>query len=176
MCCVFLRSRILLNYSYDRCNHLRQHRQSLQDATKKFPQPVRLLSLNWSLDQPRATVHCICGDRVQQRGDNHQSLRLNLLNKSQEEVIWMFINRTEELTLKEVDNVVEMELGESLEDSVNIHTCRIPPLTMGKGFDGCGEDTRATHYGIIFDWYKYIYFNAFFHTFIYQKSKHIASY
>ena len=88
----------------------------------------------------------------------------------------MFINRTEELTPKEVDNIVEMELGELLEDSVNIHTCRILPLTKGKGFDGCGEDACATHYGIIFDWYKYIYFNAFFHTFIYQKSKHIASY
>ena len=175
MCCVFLHSRISLNYSYDRCNH-RQHCQSLRDATKKFPQPVCLLSLNWSLDQPWATVHRICSDCVQQCGDNHQSLHPNLLNKSHEEVIWIFINRTEELTPKEVDNVVEMELGELLEDSVNIHTCRILPLTKGKGFDGCGEDARATHYGIIFDWYKYIYFNAFFHTFIYQKSKHIDSY
>ena len=116
---VFLCSQILLNYSYVRCNHLRQHRQSLRDAIKKFPHPVRLLAINWSLDdQPWATVHRICGDRVQQRGDNHQTLRPDSLSKSHEEVIWMFISQTEELTPREVDNIVEMELGESLEDSV----------------------------------------------------------
>lgn len=118
MCFVFLRFRILLNYVYNRCNHLKQHRQSLRDATKNLPQPVRLLALNWSLDQPWATVHRICGDRVQQRGDNHQTLRADSLSKSHEEVIWMFINGTEELTPQEVDNVIEMELEESLEDSV----------------------------------------------------------
>ena len=108
----------LLNYFYDRNNHLRQHRQSLRDATKKFPKRVRLLALNWSLDQPRATIHRICGDRVQQRGDNHQTLRADSSSKSYEDVIWMFMDSTEELTPKEVDNVVEMELGEALEDSV----------------------------------------------------------
>ena len=116
---VFLCSQILLNYSYVRCNHLRQHRQSLRDAIKKFPHPVRLLAINWSLDdQPWATVHRICGDRVQQRGDNHQTLRADLSSKSHEEVVWMFINSSQELAPSEVDNIVEMELGESLEDSV----------------------------------------------------------
>ena len=135
MCCVFLRSQILLNYSYDRCNHLRQHHQSLRDATEKFPQPIHRLSLYWSLDQPWATVHHICGDHVQQHAsDNHQSLHPNSLNKSHEEVIWMFINRTEELTPKEVDNIVETELGELLEDSGNIHTvgmCNLKGITSG---------------------------------------------
>ena len=74
--------------------------------------------MNWSLDQPPATIHRICGDRVQQRGDNHQTLRADPSSKSHEEIIWMFINSTQELTPSEVDNVVEMELGESLEDSV----------------------------------------------------------
>ena len=105
-------------YSYHRCNHLQQHRLSLREAANNFPQSVRLLALNWSLDQPPATVHRICGDRVQQRGDNHQTLRADLLSKSHEEVIWMFINSSQELAPSEVDNVVEMELGESLEDAV----------------------------------------------------------
>ncbi|KAF8799416.1 hypothetical protein BYT27DRAFT_7263948 [Phlegmacium glaucopus] len=102
----------------DKNNHLKEHRQSLRDAASKFSDPVRLLALNWSLDLPRATIHRICGDRVQERGDNHQSLRADTSTKSHEEVIWMFINSTQELTLSEVDNVIEMELGESLEDAV----------------------------------------------------------
>ena len=36
----------LLNYSYDRNNHLKQHHQFLRDATSKVPQPVCLLVLN----------------------------------------------------------------------------------------------------------------------------------
>ena len=103
---------------YDRNNHLKQHRRSLRDAISKFSQPVRLLALNWSLDQPPATIHRICGDRVQLRGDNHQTLRADPSSKSHEHVIWMLINGTEELTPSEVDNVVEMELAESLEESV----------------------------------------------------------
>ena len=71
---LFLHSQFLLIYFYDRCNQLKEHRQSLQVAAKRhFSYPVRLLALNWSLDQPPATIHRICGDRVLQRGDNHQS-------------------------------------------------------------------------------------------------------
>jgi tRNA ligase len=105
-------SQFLLNYSCDRNNHLKVHRQSLRDGAKKIQKPVRLLALNWSLDQPRATIHRICSDRVQQRGDNHQTLRADLSSRPHEDVIWKFIDSTEELISKEVDNVVEMELGE----------------------------------------------------------------
>ena len=111
----------LLTYFYDRCNHLKVHRQSLQVAAKQhFSYPVRLLALNWSLDQPPAAIHRICGDRVLQRGDNHQSLRVrgDSLSKSHEEAIWMFINSTQALAPNQVDSIVEMELGESLEDAV----------------------------------------------------------
>ena len=111
----------LLIYYYDRCNHLKEHRQALQVAAKQhFSSPVRLLALNWPLDQPPATIHRICGDRVLQRGDNHQSLRGDSLSKSHEEVIWMFINSTQALAPVpyEVDDIVEMKLGESLEDAV----------------------------------------------------------
>ncbi|KAF8813229.1 hypothetical protein BYT27DRAFT_7181408 [Phlegmacium glaucopus] len=79
---------------------------------------VHLLPLNGSLDQPRATIHCICGDPVQGRDNNHQILRADTSTKSHEEVIWTFINSTQELTPSEVDNVIEMELREPLEDAL----------------------------------------------------------
>ncbi|KAF9486118.1 hypothetical protein BDN70DRAFT_870217 [Pholiota conissans] len=103
----------------DKNNHLRQHRQALRDATKDMDPPVRLLALNWSLDMPPATIHRICGDRILERGDKHQSLRADTTAaKSHEEVIWMFITTTEELTPSEVDEVVEMDIEENLEAAV----------------------------------------------------------
>jgi hypothetical protein len=89
-----LHSQFLLNYSYDRNNHLRSHRSipdlAVHTGSGQLSMPVHLLALNWSLDQPKATIHRICGDRVQQHGDNYQTLRADC--KSHEEVIWMFIN------------------------------------------------------------------------------------
>ncbi|KAF8893696.1 RNA ligase-domain-containing protein [Gymnopilus junonius] len=102
----------------DKNNHLIQHRKSLRDATAgRYSQPVRLLALNWSLDKPPAMIHRICGDRVEQRGENHQTLRADT-SKSHEDVIWMFINNTEELTASEVDDIIEMEVEEDLEQAV----------------------------------------------------------
>ncbi|KAI0052022.1 hypothetical protein FA95DRAFT_112242 [Auriscalpium vulgare] len=102
----------------DRNNHLRQHRDALREAVKGMDPPVRLLALNWSLDLPHSTVHRICGDRVLARGDNHQSLLGDPLAKAHEDVIWMFIHQLEELDDNEVDVSVEMDLAESLEDSL----------------------------------------------------------
>ena len=104
-CVISLHSRFLLNYSYDSNNHLKVHRQSLRYETSRLPQPVRILALNWSLDQPPAAIHRICSDRIQQRN-------------SHEDLLWLFISTAEELTPSEVDNVVEMKLGESMEESV----------------------------------------------------------
>jgi tRNA ligase len=106
-----------INISF-RNNHLRIHRQSLRDATKNEDPPVRLLALNWSLDKPPAAVHRICCDRILERGDNHQTLRADATSKAHEEVIWMFMNTTEELTPSEVDEVIDMELEEDLEATV----------------------------------------------------------
>ncbi|KAF8158124.1 RNA ligase-domain-containing protein [Crassisporium funariophilum] len=103
----------------DKNNHLKLHRESLREAVKRYSPPVRLLALNWSLDKPNATIHRICTDRVQLRGDNHQTLRADSsIAKSHEEVIWMFLNSTQELTASEVDATVEMELGEDLDKAV----------------------------------------------------------
>lgn len=103
-----------------RNNHLRQHRQALRDATSKYTPPVRLLALHWSIaDKPQATIHRICGDRVQTRGENHQTLRADMsAAKSHEEVIWKFINTTEDLAESEVDTVVDMDLEDDLEAAV----------------------------------------------------------
>lgn len=102
----------------DKNNHLRQHRQALRDATKDMQPPVRLLALNWSFDLPVATVHRICGDRIIARGENHQTLRADAEGKSHEDVIWMFLEKAEELLESEVDESVEMNVEESLEDAL----------------------------------------------------------
>ncbi|KAJ7919660.1 hypothetical protein B0H13DRAFT_238324, partial [Mycena leptocephala] len=80
--------------------------------------PVRLLALNWSLEGlAPAEVHAICGTRITARGANHQSLR-PAASREHEQVIWMFINKTEGLAPAEVDEVVDMSMGEGLQESV----------------------------------------------------------
>ncbi|KAF8225851.1 RNA ligase [Tricholoma matsutake] len=104
----------------DKNNHTRRHRQALRDATSNYATPVRLLALNWSIaDKPQATTHRVCGDRVQSRGENHQTLRADTsITRSHEEVIWRFINTTEDLAESEVDAVVDMDLEHDLEAAV----------------------------------------------------------
>lgn len=109
---------------YVRNNHLRQHRDQLRKATANMSPPVRLLAWNWSIDEPPATVHRIMSDRVLTRGDNHQTLRADA-TKSHEEVIWMFLNQIEELEHDEVDDIVEMDIEDTLEQAVS------------KAIDGC---------------------------------------
>ncbi|KAJ7151347.1 RNA ligase-domain-containing protein [Mycena crocata] len=101
----------------DKNNHLKQHRQALREATASFTPPVRLLVLNWALDKPLSTIHRICSDRVQERGANHQTLRADP-HKTHEDVIWMFITKSDELAPSEVDEVVDMELEDGLEAAV----------------------------------------------------------
>ncbi|KAJ7689795.1 RNA ligase [Mycena rosella] len=102
----------------DKNNHLEQHRSGLRTATAPFRPPVRLLALHWSIDdEPPATVHRICSDRVTQRGANHQTLRADA-QRTHEDVLWRFLSAAEPLAPSEVDAVVEMELEEGLEDAV----------------------------------------------------------
>ncbi|TFK37952.1 RNA ligase-domain-containing protein [Crucibulum laeve] len=120
---VFLKNVVSLLQNYDvviadKNNHLRQHRQGLRGITANISPPVRLIALNWALDKPPAFVHRICGDRVLQRGERHQTLRADADDKSHEDVIWKFITSTEELADAEVDATIEMDLEETLEESV----------------------------------------------------------
>jgi tRNA ligase len=101
-----------------RNNHLRQHRESLRAAVAGRNPPVRLLALNWSLEGlAPAEVHAICGTRITARGANHQSLR-PAASREHEQVIWMFINKTEGLAPAEVDEVVDMSMADGLAESV----------------------------------------------------------
>jgi tRNA ligase len=114
-----------------RNNHLTQHRTDLRAAVAGRSPPVRLLALNWSLEGvPPATVHAVCASRIAARGENHQSLRpAEGAPREHEQVVWMFINKTEGLAEGEVDAVVEMPIvvsgengeeprGEGLEEAV----------------------------------------------------------
>lgn len=102
-----------------RNNHLQQHRQQLRDAVNGMHPPVRLLALNWNLDHPPAILHRICRDRIVYRGDSHQTLRADTsAAKSHEEVLWNFINDTQDLVPAEVDAVIDMEVEENLDEAI----------------------------------------------------------
>jgi tRNA ligase len=90
----------------------------LRVATANMKPPVRLFALNWSLDKPYSTIHRICGDRVFQRGDKHQTLHADTVAKSHEEVIWTFITGTEELADSEVDASVDMDFEDTSEQAL----------------------------------------------------------
>jgi tRNA ligase len=102
----------------DKNNHMREHREALREAVAKVHPPVRLLALNWTLDQPRATILRVCGDRIFDRGDKHQTIRADKVAKSHENVIWKFLHQGEELAESEVDATIEMDIGEPLEAAV----------------------------------------------------------
>ncbi|KXN82196.1 tRNA ligase 1 [Leucoagaricus sp. SymC.cos] len=104
----------------DKNNHLTQHRQQLRDLTGNFNPRARLVALNWSLSGiAPSTVHRICSDRIVSRGENHQTLVSNTSSpKSHEDVLWMFINGYEELTPREVNEIVDMELEDNLEQMI----------------------------------------------------------
>lgn len=98
---------------------MRQHRAALREAVRGYNPPVRLLALNWAFEQPLATIHRICSDRVYERGEKHQTLHADIRGKSHEDVIWQFIEQREELEEREVDAVVEMDINEDLEHALD---------------------------------------------------------
>ncbi|KAK0212522.1 RNA ligase [Desarmillaria ectypa] len=105
----------------DKNNHLRQHRDGLREALSCFSPSVRFVALNWSWAlslKPPSAIHRICGDRVLLRGDKHQSLHGDSQTKSHEEVIWQFINNTQELSESEVDACINMEIEDTMEQAV----------------------------------------------------------
>ncbi|KAG6829353.1 hypothetical protein H0H92_004719 [Tricholoma furcatifolium] len=102
----------------DKNNHLVQHRTALHDLAKASAVPTRLLVLNWGVGNvPQATVHRVCGDRIVERGANHQTLRPDD-DKNHEDVIWMFLNTREEFSDSEADAVIEMEVEDNMEAAV----------------------------------------------------------
>jgi tRNA ligase len=102
----------------DRNNHLTLHRDGIRDAVKGIRPRPQLVALNWSFaNTPKTAVHRITCDRILGRGENHQSLRPDSL-AGYEEIVWRFIKDAEQLNENEVDDVIEMELEESIEDAL----------------------------------------------------------
>ncbi|KAF4596671.1 hypothetical protein EYR38_008059 [Pleurotus pulmonarius] len=115
----------------DKNNHLSQHRAALREATASLSPPVRLLALNWNhvlFPTPTSSnpnplslpaIHRLASNRILSRGANHQSLLADeTASRAHEDVVWMFIQKAEDLTEGECDAVVDMDLQESLEESV----------------------------------------------------------
>ena len=102
----------------DRNNHLSHHRDGIRDAVKRIRPRPQLIALNWSFaNLTKTTVHRIACDRILGRGENHQTLRPDS-PAGYEEIVWRFIKEAEELNENEVDDVIEMELEESIEDAL----------------------------------------------------------
>ena len=95
------------------------HRRDLRDAVKGMHPPVRLLALNWSLDQPHAEIHRICANRILARGTNHQTLHGDEQGKAHEGVLWQFLRTTKPLADGEADAVIEMDVREDLEHALS---------------------------------------------------------
>jgi tRNA ligase len=116
---------------WGRNNHLQDHRAQLRDLANTLRPPARLLALNWTEEissTPHSTLHRTLSDRVFARGANHQTLVANPDNPDatyHEDVIWKFLNTVEELQPTEVDEVVEMRIGEGMEEAV------------GRAVEGC---------------------------------------
>jgi len=94
------------------------HREDLRSVANTMNPPVRLLALNWSLDQPYAVIHRICADRILMRGADHQTLHGDATDKSHEDVLWRFLRDTEPLGDGEADATIEMDISEDLEHSL----------------------------------------------------------
>ena len=77
-----------------------------------------VLALNWTFEQPLATIHRICGDRIYDRGEKYQTLHADVRGKSHEDVIRKFIEQCEELE-REVDAVVETDINDDLEHALD---------------------------------------------------------
>jgi len=95
-----------------------RHRDGIRDAVKRIRPRPQLVALNWSFaNTPKTAVHRIACDRILGRGESHQTLRPDSLT-GYEEIVWRFINEAEELDQNEVDDVIEMDLEESIEDAL----------------------------------------------------------
>ena len=99
---------------YSRNNHTRQHRDQLREIAEKSSPPMRLLAWHWSTRQPPSVIHRIMSDRIIARRESHQALVGDAVTRSHEDVLKMFLNQVEELEEDEVDEIVEMGLGDSL--------------------------------------------------------------
>ena len=102
----------------DRNNHLSCHRDGIRDAVKAIRPRPKLIALHWSFaNLPKTAVHRIACDRILSRGESHQTLHPDS-RAAYEGIVWRFIKDTEELNENEVDDVIEMELEESIEDAL----------------------------------------------------------
>ena len=61
-------------------------------------------------------IHCIISDCIIARGENHQALAGDALTQSHEDILRMFLKQVEELEEDKVDEIMEIGVGDSLEE------------------------------------------------------------
>ena len=132
----------------DKNNHLKTHRTALAELigklnkgiqvkkgkgeslreTKLVRMKVRLVAVTWDLDaHSLAKLHQISGQRIIQRGENHQSLRPQLTAgglEAHDAILWRFLKTFEEfdpvINPKDQDfkQIIELKFAGSIEDNL----------------------------------------------------------
>lgn len=112
----------------DRNNHLVQHRSGIRETVRGLKgRPIKSVALYWGFNLPHVTIHRICADRVLNRGENHQTLRGDE-TKAHEDVIWQFIGTSQELSVNEVNHVIDMNIEDTPEEAVTRAVKGLVPL------------------------------------------------
>lgn len=111
-----------------RNNHLVQHRSGIRETVRGLKgRPIKSVALYWGFNLPHVTIHRICADRVLNRGENHQTLRGDE-TKAHEDVIWQFIGTSQELSVNEVNHVIDMNIEDTPEEAVTRAVKGLVPL------------------------------------------------
>lgn len=110
----------------DRNNHLQEHRRDLSNAfLAEYPNGT-IIALDWKIQAlDRDRVILVTTDRIQSRGENHQSLTPGR-TPDYKKIICSFVYRRDGLDIEnESDSLVQKVLEMNLEDSTEIQIAEV---------------------------------------------------
>ncbi|KAH7338320.1 RNA ligase-domain-containing protein [Rhizoctonia solani] len=112
----------------DRNNHIRHLRDSLKEEFKeKYGDKGHIIALQWVFNDSPRNISEICASRIEDRGENHQSLHADRQD-THRAVISQFFGSFEEVEAEEVDDIIDMEYPDSLEQAVKRAISGIAPI------------------------------------------------
>ncbi|KAG8733154.1 hypothetical protein FRC11_008359 [Ceratobasidium sp. 423] len=112
----------------DRNNHVRHLRDSLKEEFKgKYGDKGHIIALQWVFNDTPQKIRDICASRIEDRGENHQTLHADSQD-THRGVISQFFNSFEDVEAEEVDDIVDMEYADTLEQSVKRAISGLAPI------------------------------------------------